>query len=251
MSMGARACRAALAAAACAAALLVVGCAVPPPASAPSPGSAPSVPPAGEERDAGAQQRPRWGTRPAERAIAPPAAPATARQPAEPAPGTDDPPGPQADSPQRQSPSDFAGAELERGHASWYGLRFHGRRTASGEPFNMNALTAAHRTLPFGSLVRVKSLVNGREVVVRINDRGPHVAGRIIDLSHAAAQALDLVALGLKEVVLSAVEPGDEAAAGMAAEAAEAEARPAPRARPAKKPAATRKRAPGKPAARR
>jgi rare lipoprotein A len=92
--------------------------------------------------------------------------------------------------------------EFGKGIASWYGRRFHGRRTASGERFDMNSLTAAHRTLPFGTVVRVRSLDNGREVEVRINDRGPHVAGRIIDLSHAAAKALDLHEDGVEEVLL-------------------------------------------------
>lgn len=92
--------------------------------------------------------------------------------------------------------------ELQRGGASWYGPRFHGRRTASGERYDMHALTAAHRTLPFGTRVRVKSLVNGREVEVRITDRGPFSRGRIIDVSRAAAVRLDLLGLGVKNVVL-------------------------------------------------
>jgi rare lipoprotein A len=86
----------------------------------------------------------------------------------------------------------------EKGIASWYGPRFQGKRTASGERFDTNELTAAHKTLPFGTRVRVKSLVNGKEVVVRINDRGPFIKGRIIDLSRAAAQALGLS--GIKQV---------------------------------------------------
>jgi len=101
-------------------------------------------------------------------------------------------------------------SELERGTASWYGLKFHGRRTASGERFDMNEFTAAHRTLPFGTLVRVRSLVNGREVEVRINDRGPHVAGRIIDLSRAAAEALGMLGMGMKSVTLSVVGQAPE-----------------------------------------
>ncbi|WP_341908536.1 septal ring lytic transglycosylase RlpA family protein [Polaromonas sp. YR568] len=96
--------------------------------------------------------------------------------------------------------------EFQRGGASWYGPGFHGRRTASGDRFNMHALTAAHRTLPFGTLVRVHSLVNGREVEVRITDRGPYIHGRIIDLSRSAAQALDMLGLGFKEVVLMVPE---------------------------------------------
>lgn len=92
--------------------------------------------------------------------------------------------------------------ELERGQASWYGPRFHGRRTASGERYDMHALTAAHKTLPFGTLVRVRSLVTGREVEVRINDRGPFGAGRVIDVSRAAAEALGMMGLGVKDVLL-------------------------------------------------
>jgi rare lipoprotein A len=85
---------------------------------------------------------------------------------------------------------------IESGEASWYGARHHGRRTASGEPFDMHALTAAHRTLPFGTRCRVTNRRNGRQVIVRINDRGPYVRGHIIDLARAAAEALDLVRAG-------------------------------------------------------
>ncbi|NNU43791.1 septal ring lytic transglycosylase RlpA family protein [Ramlibacter montanisoli] len=92
--------------------------------------------------------------------------------------------------------------EFGRGRASWYGPGFQGRRTASGERFDMNELTAAHRTLPFGTRVRVRNERNGREVVVRINDRGPWIRDRIIDLSKAAAAALDLVQAGEASVVL-------------------------------------------------
>ncbi|RYF17503.1 MAG: septal ring lytic transglycosylase RlpA family protein [Comamonadaceae bacterium] len=108
-------------------------------------------------------------------------------------------PEPDADAP---APADSPGAEIDRGKASWYGRRFHGKRTASGERFDMNGLTAAHRTLPFGTRVRVRNIRNGREVVVRINDRGPHVRGRILDLSQAAAAALDLLQAGEAPVVL-------------------------------------------------
>jgi rare lipoprotein A len=86
------------------------------------------------------------------------------------------------------------------GIASWYGPGFDGRRTASGEHFNKNHLTAAHPTLPFGSVVRVKNLYNGRTVDVRINDRGPFVKGRIIDLSEEAARQIDLKQRGIGEV---------------------------------------------------
>lgn len=92
--------------------------------------------------------------------------------------------------------------EFQQGKASWYGPRFNGRRTASGERYNMNELTAAHRTLPFGTLVRVRSLVNGKEVDVRITDRGPFSRGRVIDLSRAAAEVIGMLGLGVKDVLL-------------------------------------------------
>ena len=84
----------------------------------------------------------------------------------------------------------------QQGVASWYGPGFHGRLTASGERFNTQALTAAHLNLPFGTLLRVRSEQNGREVIVRVNDRGPYAKGRIIDLSQAAARALGIQGLG-------------------------------------------------------
>ncbi len=83
-------------------------------------------------------------------------------------------------------------AHAEVGVASWYGVPHHGKQTASGETYDMNSLTAAHRTLPFGTRVRVVNLKNSRSVEVRINDRGPFVAGRIIDLSRAAARSLGM-----------------------------------------------------------
>ena len=86
------------------------------------------------------------------------------------------------------------------GIASWYGPGFHGNRTASGEVYDMYAMTAAHRTLPFGTIVRVVDLDTGKSVVVRINDRGPFVEGRIIDLSYAAAVELGMVKKGLARV---------------------------------------------------
>lgn len=95
------------------------------------------------------------------------------------------------------------------GSASWYGGKFHRRRTASGELFDMRALTAAHPTLPFGSFVCVRSTVNGRTVIVRINDRGPHTGKRVIDLSQAAAEELGMIGLGLKPVELFALQDGE------------------------------------------
>jgi rare lipoprotein A len=92
--------------------------------------------------------------------------------------------------------------DTEEGEATFYGRRHHGGPTASGERFNMYALTAAHRTLRFGALVRVENLLNGRQVVVRINDRGPFSRGRIIDLSYAAARIIDMVGAGIVPVRL-------------------------------------------------
>ena len=90
------------------------------------------------------------------------------------------------------------------GIASYYGGKFHGKRTASGEIFNKNAMTAAHRSLPFGTKVQVTNLRNGRTVLVRVNDRGPHVRGRMIDLSQAAAKKIGLK--GLVRVKLEVVK---------------------------------------------
>lgn len=99
------------------------------------------------------------------------------------------------------------GRRLPGGVASWYGPGFHGRLTANGERFNQNALTAAHKTLPFGTRVLVENPRTGKQVVVRINDRGPFIKGRVIDLSKAAAQALDMVQRGHDPVVLREVLP--------------------------------------------
>ncbi|MDH3475703.1 MAG: septal ring lytic transglycosylase RlpA family protein [Rhodospirillales bacterium] len=90
--------------------------------------------------------------------------------------------------------------ETQVGMASWYGDRFHGRKTASGQRFDMHALTAAHRSLPFGTRVRVINLANNRVVVVTINDRGPFVRGRIIDLSKRAAEVLGYRQKGVTKV---------------------------------------------------
>ena len=98
-------------------------------------------------------------------------------------------------------PPDAAGRQ-ERGQASWYGHPYHGRTTASGEVYDMNDLTAAHQSLPFGTRVEVTNLSNGRSVVVRINDRGPFKKGRIIDLSRAAARKIDMIEAGVVAVRL-------------------------------------------------
>lgn len=98
-----------------------------------------------------------------------------------------------------------ANSYYEVGVASWYGPGFHGNRTANGEIYDMFALTAAHKTLPFGTIVKVIDLDTGKSVVVRINDRGPFIKGRIIDLSYAAAQKLEMVKKGLAKVGLKIV----------------------------------------------
>jgi rare lipoprotein A len=94
------------------------------------------------------------------------------------------------------------GRELQRGQASWYGPGFHGRRTASGERFNSYDMTAAHRSLPFGTRLRVVNETNGRAVVVRVNDRGPFAHRRIIDLAKGPAQQLGLTSAGTSYVSL-------------------------------------------------
>ncbi len=99
--------------------------------------------------------------------------------------------------------------ELE-GLASWYGKPYHGRKTASGEKYDMNDLTAAHRTLPFGTVVRVENKDNELTVVVRINDRGPFAEDRIIDLSRAAAKKLDMLVTGLAPVRVKIIREGEE-----------------------------------------
>jgi rare lipoprotein A len=101
------------------------------------------------------------------------------------------------------------GVAIERGVASWYGPGFHGNFTASGERYDMHSLTAAHRTLPFGTVVEVRNLENGRRVRVKINDRGPFVNNRIVDLSRAAAEAIGMVGPGtaLVELVAVGLEP--------------------------------------------
>lgn len=99
-----------------------------------------------------------------------------------------------------------AARAIAGGSASYYASRFEGRRTASGEPYRAGALTAAHRSLPFGSLVRVTNPMTGKSVTVRINDRGPFAHGRVIDLSRAAAEELGLIARGHAPVELELLE---------------------------------------------
>jgi rare lipoprotein A len=112
----------------------------------------------------------------------------------------------------RRSGAPSSGPVAQRGRASWYGTFHHGRRTANGEMFNKNAFTAAHRTLPFGTRVRVRHEGTGRAVTVRINDRGPFAGDRIIDLSQAAARAIGLQGVGL--VTLAGLR-NEEEPAGM------------------------------------
>jgi len=103
-----------------------------------------------------------------------------------------------------------AKGHVERGIASWYGPGFHAERTSSGEPYDMYAMTAAHKTLPIPVYVRVTNLENGRSVVVRVNDRGPFVGDRIIDLSYTAAHKLDMTRKGTALVEIRVIEPGDD-----------------------------------------
>ena len=111
-------------------------------------------------------------------------------------------PAPRAPAPAPQPP-----AVVQTGIASWYGKPFHGRRTANGEVFNMHAMTAAHRTMPLPSYARVRNPANGREIIVRVNDRGPYKPGRIIDLSYAAAQRLGID--GIAPVQVERLAPAD------------------------------------------
>lgn len=155
-------------------AAILVGCATPPPTPVPPPVS--SAPPPV--------------------VYASPAVSPTVEQPIAPASG--DASTPEGD--QTQAPLVADEPWKQRGLASWYGKRFNGRRTASGERFNAGGFTAAHRTLPIPSYVRVRRVASGDEVIVRINDRGPFHPGRVLDLGHAAAKKLGMVALGNAEV---------------------------------------------------
>ena len=96
----------------------------------------------------------------------------------------------------------------ERGIASWYGSKFHGKRTSSGEPYDMHAMTAAHKTLPLPSYVKVTNLKNGRQVILKVNDRGPFHENRIIDLSHTAAVKLGIKGTGTGLVEVETIAPG-------------------------------------------
>ena len=128
------------------------------------------------------------GRRPAATSAPPVIVPQPAPQPP-PAPSVEQAPAPSA-----------PGIYVEEGIASWYGVPFHGRRAANGEIFDMNTLVAAHRTLPFGSIVRVTNLNNDRQVEVRVIDRGPFVKDRVLDVARAAAIALDMLGTGTAPV---------------------------------------------------
>lgn len=105
-----------------------------------------------------------------------------------------------------------AAGHVERGVASWYGPTFHGGRTATGETYDMNAMTGAHPTLPLPTWVQVTNLQNGRSVVVRLNDRGPFASNRVIDLSRAAAERLDMIRAGTAMVEVRSLAVGQPAA---------------------------------------
>lgn len=109
-----------------------------------------------------------------------------------------------------ESSKDFS----QTGTASWYGTKFHGKRTSSGEPYDMYAMTAAHKTLPLPTYVRVTNLENDRQIVVKVNDRGPFVGDRIIDLSYTAAIKLDMTAKGTARVFIETLLPDDPALEG-------------------------------------
>lgn len=112
------------------------------------------------------------------------------------------------------APNSAMRAYTEQGNASWYGIPFDGRRASNGEIYDMHKLTAAHRTLPFDTVVRVTNLSNGKSTVVRITDRGPFVDNRIIDLSMAAAQEIDSIGPGVVPVRLEILSPGIDPASG-------------------------------------
>lgn len=124
---------------------------------------------------------------------------------------------PQLESPQKEErkieevqidePQKEAAKESVVGIASYYAAKFHGRRTASGEKFNSKVLTAAHLTLPFGTQLRVTNLQNLKSVIVRVNDRGPHVRGRIVDLSRAAADLIGITRFGVARVEVEILKP--------------------------------------------
>jgi len=123
-------------------------------------------------------------------------------------------PPPSAPGSKRNKPAPAPAGYVEEGNASWYGVPFHGRRASNGEVYDMYKLTAAHRTLPFETMVRVTNLNNGKSTVVRITDRGPFVDNRIIDLSLAAAREVDSVGPGVVLVRVEVLSPGIDPTSG-------------------------------------
>jgi rare lipoprotein A len=128
-----------------------------------------------------------------------------------PTPGNPNPSGPP---PAIEHQPPVAGQYVEEGVASWYGVPFNGRRTSNGEVYDMHTMTAAHRTLPFNTVVRVTNLSNGKQTQVRINDRGPFVANRIIDLSMAASEAINMIGTGTAQVRLEIVSATESLTTG-------------------------------------
>lgn len=146
----------------------------------------------------------------------PPPAPATADTPASPAPKTSAPSdkAEEADETFKSVPENATPLLTETGLASWYGAPYHNRRGSNGEIYNMHAMTAAHRTLPLGSIVRVTNEKTGHSALVRITDRGPFVAGRILDVSYAAAKRLDIWQPGVATVKLEVLQTPTPLATG-------------------------------------
>ncbi len=110
----------------------------------------------------------------------------------------------------REQNSRYRVNQILKGECSYYADKFHGKKTASGEVYDMNAFTAAHRTLPFNTILEVKNLKNGKTVRVRVNDRGPFKKGRILDISLAAAKKIDLVRMGVTQIEAKIIKLGDK-----------------------------------------
>jgi len=110
----------------------------------------------------------------------------------------------------REQASQYRVNQVLKGECSYYADKFHGKKTANGEIYNMNAFTAAHRTLPFNTILEVKNIKNGKTVRVRVNDRGPFKKGRILDISLAAAKKIDLVRMGVAQIEAKIIKLGDK-----------------------------------------
>lgn len=178
----------------------LAGCTVPPPQPATEPAASVAGAPAAPQQRAAAPQ-PR---RPASAVPQDQSAPALRIKP-------ERVPGEGSGTPALRAPAVEPPVLLASGRASFYADSLHGRRTANGERYDREEFTAAHRSLPFGARLCVRSLVNGRTVIVRVNDRGPFTPGRIIDLSRAAAEDLGMMGLGVKSVELWRLGDEDEA----------------------------------------